>query len=137
MLRAIELNGVAVQNNLLAFSLGRLAAADPAACDALRSGAADAGQRVASGESLSDVETVEALIAARRRALERLSGCRLCAALCGPGAPRARRRRRLLGADASLPFTRTVAKSLLKLMAYKDEYEVARLYTDGRSFSRS
>ena len=28
-----------------------------------------------------------------------------------------------LGADASLPFTRAVAKSLLKLMAYKDEYE--------------
>ena len=30
--RAIELNGVAVESNLAAFSLGRLAAADPAAC---------------------------------------------------------------------------------------------------------
>ncbi len=40
------------------------------------------------------------------------------------------------GGDASLPFTRNAARSLLKLMSYKDEYEVARLYTDG-SFQRS
>jgi indolepyruvate ferredoxin oxidoreductase len=37
----------------------------------------------------------------------------------------------LPGGDASLPFTRNAARSLLKLMSYKDEYEVARLYTDG------
>ena len=36
--RAIELNGVAVPNNLLAFGLGRLAAADPAGLQALRDG---------------------------------------------------------------------------------------------------
>ncbi len=122
--RAIELNGVAVQNNLLAFSLGRLAAADPMALEALRSGA------IAS-EALPDVETVESLIA---RGVDHLTGYQ-DAAYAQRYAERVRRvqaAEAALGGDASLPFTRAVARSLLKLMAYKDEYEVARLYTDGR-----
>jgi len=37
----------------------------------------------------------------------------------------------VVGADRSLPVTRNAARSLQKLMSYKDEYEVARLYSDG------
>ena len=62
--RAIELNGVAVRNNRLAFALGRLAAADPAACEALRAGAAD---EAAGGAG----DSIDALIA---RGVEHLTG---------------------------------------------------------------
>ncbi|HSB25749.1 MAG TPA: indolepyruvate ferredoxin oxidoreductase family protein, partial [Burkholderiaceae bacterium] len=122
--RAIELNGVAVRANLLAFSLGRLAAADPAACEALRGGAA-------ASEATGRIETVESLLA---RGVEHLTGYQ-DAAYARRYAEHVRRVQAAeaqLGGDASLPFTRAVAASLLKLMAYKDEYEVARLYSDGR-----
>ncbi len=124
LLRAIELNGVAVENNKLAFSLGRLAAADAPALASLLEGAG------ASATTPRD-ESLDAVVA---RGIAHLTGYQ-DAAYANRYAElvlAVRRREESLQADAALPLTRAVAQALLKLMAYKDEYEVARLYTDGR-----
>jgi len=122
LMRAIELNGVAVENNKRAFALGRLHAADPAACDALLQEHTPA---VAADESL------DALIA---RAVERLSAYQSSAYaerfVALVQAVRERESAVAGGADA-LPLSIAVARNMLKLMTYKDEYEVARLYTNG------
>jgi indolepyruvate ferredoxin oxidoreductase len=126
LLRAIELNGVAVENNKLAFSLGRLAAGDPEAAAALlRSKSAEPAQP----------EPLEALI---ERGVAHLAAYQNAgyARRYADTVDAVQQREAALHADPTLPFTRAVAQGLLKLMAYKDEYEVARLYTDGE-FARS
>jgi indolepyruvate ferredoxin oxidoreductase len=126
LLRAIELNGVAVDNNKLAFSLGRLAAAHPQAIGDLLAGTPAADPQP---------ETLDALLTrgiAHLTAYQDAAYARRFAKVVNA----ARDRERALACDATLPFTRAVAQSLLKLMAYKDEYEVARLYTDGE-FTRT
>ena len=120
LLRAIELNGVAVANNQRAFGLGRLAAADPQALAALR-GAAEAPAP----------QTLDALI---EQAVDELTAWQdgAWAARFLATVDRARHAEAALHGGREMPFTRAVVRSLRKLMTYKDEYEVARLYTDGR-----
>ncbi len=126
LMHAIELNGAAVAANQSAFSLGRLAAGDPAALDQLRAAPAADAQ-----SSQADELPLDMLIADARRHLTGYQN----AAWADRFETRVRglqaREATLQGGDASLPFTRNAARSLLKLMSYKDEYEVARLYTDG------
>jgi indolepyruvate ferredoxin oxidoreductase len=115
--RAIRLNGVQAEENLQAFEIGRMAAHDPES----------------RGPREDDVPTPETmsvadLIAHRanelrhyqneayaRRYLERVQ--KVAAAEAA------------FGSDV---LTRQAAISLYKLMAYKDEYEVARLHSDPR-----
>jgi indolepyruvate ferredoxin oxidoreductase len=128
LVHAIELNAVAVDNNKLAFSLGRLAAGDPQAIAALLA-----------GEALDEAPQPEPLDALIARGVAHLTGYQSAAyAKQYENFVREVMRReqaagtlRQAEGDRELPFTRAVAQSLLKLMAYKDEYEVARLYTDG------
>jgi indolepyruvate ferredoxin oxidoreductase len=122
LMRAIELNAVAVDNNKLAFSLGRLAAGDPQALAQLL-----AGEELDQGPQ---AESIDALI---EHGVAHLTGYQSAgyAHQFESFVREVMQREQASATDASLPFTRAVAQSLLKLMAYKDEYEVARLYTDG------
>ncbi|MEO6895019.1 MAG: indolepyruvate ferredoxin oxidoreductase family protein, partial [Caldimonas sp.] len=122
MLRAIELNNVAVASNKAAFSLGRLAAADPAAARELLREPAAESERVETIDELTERSARflaayqnEAWAARYRRIVETVR----------------ERERAVAGPDSAMSLTRAVATQLRKLMAYKDEYEVARLYTDG------
>ena len=120
--RAIELNGVAVKSSLQAFAWGRLAANDMRVVENSLDEAGLTRQE--------PTAALDELIAQRERELvayqSRAYANRYMALV-----DEAR------GAETSLtgeagPLTRAVAWNFYKLMAYKDEYEVARLYTDGR-----
>ena len=112
-----------MENNRLAFSLGRLAACEPQPMDSLVHGMQD------------KPEPLDALIERSVMDLTAYQNAAYARQYAGVVAT-VRQREAALQADPALPFTRAVAQALFKLMAYKDEYEVARLYTDGE-FSRS
>ena len=109
--RAIELNGVAVEANRLAFSLGRLAAFDPGACEALLGPSADAAPAH---------ESLDELVAhgmSHLTAYQNAAWAERYAALV-----REAHAREQAVAPGSERLARAVARSLRKLMAYKDEY---------------
>ncbi len=111
--RAIKLNGVDAEANLQAFELGRKAAADP---DFRGHAEAD----VATPETM----TLDELAAHRAKELTAYQNAAY--------ANRYLKTVEKVRAAGSEDLTRAVAVSLFRLMAYKDEYEVARLYADGR-----
>ena len=125
--RAIELNQVAVQANKTAFSWGRKAAVDPDAVE--RAATPAAPVRIVQmtrrkSESLAD------LIATREQFLVAYQSRRYARRYTTLiEQVRAAEEARVGGGSTKL--TQAVARYFFKLMAYKDEYEVARLYTDG------
>ncbi|HJQ55351.1 MAG TPA: indolepyruvate ferredoxin oxidoreductase family protein [Vineibacter sp.] len=119
--RAIELNGVAVDTSLRTFNWGRLAAHDLAAVEAVA--------RPQMREEKLPEPTLDELV---KRRIELLTQYQ--------DAAYAERYRAIVNkakaaetdrAKGRTGLAEAVATSLYKLMAYKDEYEVARLYTDG------
>jgi indolepyruvate ferredoxin oxidoreductase len=116
--RAIELNGEAVAMNLAAFDWGRAACADPRSIEQLTGTPA-----------APKADDLDALV---MRRVEFLTGYQ--------NAAWAERYRAGVAMIAEAEATKTpgrtglalaAARQLFKLMAYKDEYEVARLFTNG------
>ncbi|TXH56879.1 MAG: indolepyruvate ferredoxin oxidoreductase family protein, partial [Burkholderiaceae bacterium] len=118
LMRAFELNGVQVDNNKAAFEWGRHCAHDLAAVQSLY--AAAAVIEFVKKPSLDEV-------IARR--VEFLTGYQdsAYAAQYRAFVEKVRHAESPLGGTR---LTEAVARYLFKLMAYKDEYEVARLHTD-------
>jgi indolepyruvate ferredoxin oxidoreductase len=122
--QAIEVNGVSIKMNTQAFRLGRLAAADPARLEAMMK-----GQDATVAPKTLEQMSLDEIIAHRSALLTDYQNAKL-----------AERYRNLVTQvrDAATKggygeaLARAVAINYAKLLAYKDEYEVARLYTDGR-----
>jgi indolepyruvate ferredoxin oxidoreductase len=119
--RAIELNGVAVENSKRTFNWGRLAAHDRAAVEAQA--------RPVMREEPKQTQSLAELVA-RRAAFLTSYQDEAYAERYRMAVARVEKAERDK-AKGRTGLAETFAKSLFKLMAYKDEYEVARLYTDG------
>ena len=122
--RAIELNGEAVAMNKAAFLWGRRAAHDPAAVEAI---ATPKGTVSSDARRLS--QSLDEVIARRVADLTLYQNAAYAARY------KALVDKVRINEQAKAPgrggLAEAVAKNLYKLMAYKDEYEVARLYADG------
>jgi indolepyruvate ferredoxin oxidoreductase len=119
LLRAIELNGTQVDNNKAAFEWGRRCAHDLAAVQALF--AAAQVIQIVKRPSLDEVVS---------QRVSFLTGYQDAAYAASYQAFVDRVRAAEAPLNKGTALSEAVARYLFKLMAYKDEYEVARLHTD-------
>ena len=129
MMRAVELNGAAIEMNKKAFAWGRMAAVDLAKVEAAAGLKAEVSGTVAVLDDSAISENLDQVIARRQSYLRDYQNQSY-----------ANRYRVLVDKvrsteDSVTPgqtaLASAVARYAFKLMAYKDEYEVARLYTSG------
>ena len=123
LMRAIELNGVAIEDNRAAFLWGRRAAFDAGRVERLASAAEPElpTHRLSRG--------VDELVERRRDYLVAYQDAAYARRYTELVA-RAREAERRVDAG-STAFAEAVARGWFRLLARKDAYEVARLYTDG------
>lgn len=126
ILKAIELNSIKLEFNRQSFIWGRRAAVDPEQVAALVGSSHTAPQHIVS-------KTLDEVIFRRSKFLENWQNA-AWANLYLNAIEQIHKAERKIQNDRT-PLTEAAARSLFKLMAYKDEYEVARLYTDGTFLS--
>jgi indolepyruvate ferredoxin oxidoreductase len=123
LMRAMELNGVAIENNKTAFEWGCRAAHDwPAVQKAL-----NPGQVIAFTPRRK--QTLDAVVQKRVDFLTQYQNADY-AKVYAEFVQKVRTAESALAGSEALDLSQAVARYLFKLMAYKDEYEVARLQTD-------
>ncbi len=115
LIRAIELNGAAVDRNKQAFEYGRWAAQNPGRAAAL------VGEQVAKLP-----ETLDQIVEVRAKHLRAYQSPLL-----------ARRYRKRVNSITDDRLREAVAKGYHKLLAYKDEYEVSRLLQNTRKQAKA
>ncbi len=120
--RAIQLNGRGIELNRRSFAWGRLAAHEPAKVEAA------VKPLLRGAESAPAERTLDELLATRIPFLTEYQNARYARRYETFVRKVAEREKSQLGRDE---LARAVARYHFKLLAYKDEYEVSRLYTDG------
>ncbi len=125
LLQAIELNKVQVEKNRLAFTWGRHAAHDLAAV-----------RRLLTQDQVVTLQRPASLASLVERRVQFLTDYQNAAYARSyqdfvQHVAEAEAALHLPGGKSRQPLASAVAHNLFKLMAYKDEYEVARLYSNG------
>jgi indolepyruvate ferredoxin oxidoreductase len=129
--RALELNGASVEANVAAFRWGRAAVARPDLLPAAAGGLAGAGEAgIGAKTGASDPGRALAdLLERYETELTEFQDSRYAQAFASAVKSAAATVDERLG-SGGVELTKAYADGLFKLMAYKDEYEVARLHLD-------
>jgi indolepyruvate ferredoxin oxidoreductase len=127
LMRAIELNGVSIDFNKRAFDWGRYAAVDAAAVARIATPAQVVAFAPRGGRDAGAPRSLDELVALRVEALTAYQNAGYAQRYAAFVDTVRRAEADRVGGTA---FTEAVARGLHKLMAYKDEYEVARLHAD-------
>jgi len=119
--RAIELNGVAIEQNLKAFNWGRLLSEYPE--DVFNAAKVD--------KNSNQEKSIDDYIDTFSKILKKYQNKQYADLFLSKINKIRNLEKKMSKFEKNLPLTRKIALTLFRIMRYKDEYEVARLHTSG------